>query len=225
MAHSSLREFNQKKESVEDFHERFKSYCVANGIRDDRDNTVKKKAIFIMLLGQETFAKLEVLASPTTMSDLTLDTIVLLLTQHFCPATIEIAKRFKFFKRSQKEDESATDYMGQLSKLGQTCNFGPYLETALRDQFVCSLSDTKCQRELLCDPALTAETALKKARASEVVLKETEGMQAVKEPGNSTTMIAATNVGRSTIVVCYRCGELGHCASSQPRRSTICTQW
>ena len=82
-----------------------------------------------------------------------------------------------------------------------------YLETALRDQFVCGLSDAKCQRELLCDPALTAETALKKARASKVVLKETEGMQAIKEPGNSTAMIAATNVGRSTIMVCYQCGS------------------
>ena len=40
-----------------------------------------------------------------------------------------------------------------------------------------------------CVSALTAETALKKARAPEVVLKETERMQAVKEPGIATTMI------------------------------------
>ena len=46
----------------------------------------------------------------------------------------------------------------------------------------------------MCDAALIAETALK-ARASEVVLKDTEGIQAVKEPGNATTMIAATNMG------------------------------
>ena len=45
-----------------------------------------------MLLGQETFAKLKVLASPTTMNDLTLVITIQLLTQHFHPATIEIAK-------------------------------------------------------------------------------------------------------------------------------------
>ena len=135
------------------------------------------------------------------------------MTHHFRLTTIEIAKRFKFFKRSQKEDESATEYMGQLRRLGQTCNFGAYLEMALRDQFVCDLNDGKCQRELLCDATLTAETALKKARVSEVVLKEMEELQAVKEPGNATTMIAATDIGRSTIMVCYRCGELGHSAS------------
>ena len=65
------------------------------------------------------------------------------------------------------------------------CNFSTYLETALCDQFVCGLSDVKCQRVLLCDTALTAETALKKARASEVVLKENEEMQAVKGTGDS----------------------------------------
>ena len=61
MAHGNLCEFDPKKESVEDFHE---SFCVANGIGDD--NTVKKKVMFITLLGQENFAKLKVLASPTT---------------------------------------------------------------------------------------------------------------------------------------------------------------
>ena len=115
------------------------------------------------------------------MNNLTLDATV----QYFCLPTIEIAERFKFFKRKQMEDESATEYMGQLRRLGQTCNFGAYLETVLRDQFVCSLSDVKCQRDLLCNAALAAETALKKARASEVVLKETEEMQSIKETGDN----------------------------------------
>ena len=113
MAHGSLREFDPKKKPVEDFHEHFEFYCVANGIHDD--NTVKKKAMFITLLGQENFAKLKVLASPTTMNNLTLDAIVQLLNQHICPATIEIAEWFKLFKWKQKEDESTTEYMGQRS--------------------------------------------------------------------------------------------------------------
>ena len=64
--------------------------------------------------------------------------------------------------------------MGQLHRLDQTYNFGAYLETALRNRFVCGLSDVRCQRDLLCDATLTAETALKKARASDGALKETD---------------------------------------------------
>ena len=134
------------------------------------------------------------------------------------------------FKQSQKEDEFATEYMGQLRGLGRTCHFGMYLEMALRDQFVCSLSDAKCQRELLCDTALTAETALKKARASEVVLKETEGMQAVKELGNVTIYHDCSNQCKqkyhhgvlpmwrvrpqciSKAIRCHACQKIGHIA-------------
>ena len=48
MGYGSLREFDPKKELVEDFHEHFKFYCMANGIRDD--NAAKKKVMFIALL-------------------------------------------------------------------------------------------------------------------------------------------------------------------------------
>ena len=54
------------------------------------------------------------------------------------------------------------------------------------------------------------QTALKEARASEVVLKVTEGTQAVKESGSFSAIIATTTVGRGTAVVCYQCRELGH---------------
>jgi len=65
MAHGNLCEFDPKKESIEDFLE---YYCVANNVRgDDAD---KKKAMFLTLLGQETFAKLKVLASPTPVIEL-----------------------------------------------------------------------------------------------------------------------------------------------------------
>ena len=51
-----------------------------------------------MLLGQETFTKLKVLASPTPVSDWSLDAIKQQLSQQFWPNTIEIAEQFKLFK-------------------------------------------------------------------------------------------------------------------------------
>ena len=84
MAHGSFREFDHRKESIEDFRERFEFYCLANNIRDDEENRrQRKKALFITLLGQETFAKLKVLSSPTPVSDLTLDAIMECLMGHY----------------------------------------------------------------------------------------------------------------------------------------------
>ena len=155
MAHGNLREFDPKKESIEDFRERFNFYCLANNIRDNNEeNLRRKKALFITLLGQVTFARLKVLASPTPVSELTLDAIMERLIGHYRPQTIEIAERFKFFiKRNQSNIESATEFVAELRRLAKTCNFGGYLETAIRDQFGCGLRDLKCQKELLCEAA------------------------------------------------------------------------
>ena len=146
MAHGSLKEFDPKKESIEDFKERFEFYCLANNIKGDGDHARCKKALFITLLGQETFAKLKVLTSPTPVADLTLPAIMEHLLGHYRLQTIEIAEHFKFFKHAQLKGEGIAEFMAELRWLVKTRNFGDYLDTAIRDQFMCGLKDTKCQR-------------------------------------------------------------------------------
>ena len=97
-----MQEFDPIKESIENFKERFEFYYLANNFRGEGDHARCKKALFITLLGQETYAKLKILTSPTSVADLTLDAIMEQLIGHYRPQTIEIAKRFKFLKRSQK---------------------------------------------------------------------------------------------------------------------------
>ena len=96
------------------------------------------------------------------------------LVAHYLPKTIEIAERFKFFKRSQNKGEAAVDFIADLRRLAKTCNFGNYLETEIRDQFVsnCGLRDSKCQKELLCREGHTVDIALQSARAAEVVARK-----------------------------------------------------
>ena len=89
------------------------------------------------------------------------------MTQHYKKDTVEIAERFKFFKQVQQENESVADYVAELRKLSKTCNFGDYLETALRDQVVCGLSELTTLKELLCIKDLTLSMAIDKARAAE----------------------------------------------------------
>ena len=99
------------------------------------------------------------------------------LIGHYRPQIIEIAERFKFSKRRQLGGESTVDFMSELRQLAKTCNFGNYLESAIRDQFLCRSRDARTQRELLCIPNLTAQVALRKACAAEAVYKETQGMK------------------------------------------------
>lgn len=217
MAHGTLREFDVNKESIDDFRQRFEFYCLANNIKDgDEAQRNRKKALFLTLVGQATFTKLRDLASPREITDISLDEVMELLQTHYRPRTVEIAERFKFFKRTQGASERTTDFMAALRRLAKTCNFGQYLETALRDQFVCGLHDEKCQQELLSIQALTAEIALQKATAAEVVFKETQAMResTAASSGEVYKLLSKTK--------CYRCGKSGHPSSNCKFRNARC---
>ena len=150
IAQGHIREFDSAKETIEDFHQRFEFYCQANNIKsEDEAQLAHKKALFITMLGQTAFVKLHDLASPNDISTLTLNQVVEILTAQYRPQTIEIAERYKFFKCTQWDQEHTTEFIAALRWQAKTCNFRQYLDTALRDQFVCGLSNHKCQQELL----------------------------------------------------------------------------
>ena len=110
------------------------------------------------------YLKLKTWVSPKKLSDLSLDEIVAQLKSQTSgsAATVEIAERYRFFKRLQRDGESITEYMSQLRSLAKTCKFESYLDTVLRDQFVCGLKDQRIQQELLCISDLTLTKALDK---------------------------------------------------------------
>ena len=103
--------------------------------------------------------------------------------------------------------------MTELQRLAKTCNFGNYLESVIRDQFVCGLRDTKTQQELLCVPELTVKTASSKAWAGETIYKETRTM---KESSCSEVMFSIT------AKTCYCCGNADHVAANCRFKTVKC---
>ena len=106
--------FDPKTERIEDYKERFDFYCVAHGVEE-----AKQKALFLTRIGQTAYSKLKTLVSPTLLVELDLNTIVEKLAEHYRPDTVEIAERFKFFKRQQNDEEGVTEYMAELRKLAK----------------------------------------------------------------------------------------------------------
>ena len=141
MAHSSVPGlFDAKNERIEDYKERFDFYCVAHGVAEE-----KRKALFLTSIGQQMYVKLKTWIRPRTFSELTLAQIVAKLKERTMEETIEIAERYKFFKRVQQPRETVIEYMSGLKQLASTCNFLEYLDTALRDQLVCGIRDQGIQ--------------------------------------------------------------------------------
>ena len=84
--------------------------------------------------------------------------------KHYNPAPLEIAESLHFGMRVQKEG----NFRVALKKLSIHCNFGVYLNRALRDCFVCDLNHEKIQNRLLNTHDLTFERAFEMARAMEM---------------------------------------------------------
>ena len=214
MVHGQISAYSAGSEKLESYLERFDFYCAANKIDSDE----AKKATFLSTIGAPTFEKAKELLSPQTVQQASYSVIIEKLKSHYKPQCIEIAERFKFFKRHRGSGECIADFEAGLRKLGSTCNFGSYLETALRDQFVCGLSDSKCQQDLLCSSDLSLASAVQAAKAREAVLREAEllgaGAAAV------THRVAPSGAGKQTpkdrVQVsgttrpnkpCWRCGN------------------
>ena len=88
--------------------------------------------------------------------------------------------------------------MSELRKLAKTCNFAEYLNTALRDQCVCGLRDSRTQRELLSMKNLTVTQAFEKSQAMEVASKEIQNFQ--HEPSAPSPGLRVEEGGHTHVV-------------------------
>ena len=67
------------------------------------------------------YLKLKTWVSPEELSELSLDEIVVKLKSQTSVQTVEIAERYRFFKRLQRDGESVVEYMSQLHSLARAC--------------------------------------------------------------------------------------------------------
>ena len=86
------------------------------------------------MIGSKTYSLLRGQLAPILPKDKSLKDLEKLLKDHFEPKPLVIAERFRFSKRVQAAGESLADYLAELRQLAQTCEFGTFLNEALRDK-------------------------------------------------------------------------------------------
>ncbi len=111
------------------------------------------------------------------------------------------------------------DFVAALRKLATKCDFGEFLNDALRDRVVCGIRDENTQKRLLSEATLTLNSAVDLAQslesAGEQVKKLKETSQAIAGPvfnvkptgsANSYSTNPTPSAGKSR-TTCYRCGR------------------
>ena len=96
-------------------------------------------ATLLSIVGGTAYEILRSLLAPALPQTKSYTVLVETLQKHYAPKPLVIAERFHFHRRDQKSGESIAEYIAELRKLSIHCEFGDYLNQALRDRLVCGL--------------------------------------------------------------------------------------
>ena len=165
-------QFDVELEDIESYLERLQEYFTAYDIKDDEDNTAKRRAILLTSIGSNCFRILKDLAFPDAPNTKTFDQLATLLREHFKPTRLKIAERYRFHSAVQQQGQSIADFVRELKKLAGTCEFtNEQLNDNLRDRFICGLRSQHVKQKLL-SKNFTFQEAVNEAIAQEAARKD-----------------------------------------------------
>ena len=206
--YGQLQPFNPDSDSVAAYIERVHLFFAANDIPD--------KKMFLSTVGGKIYELLRNLVSPKSPETLKLSELTDILKRHFEPKPLVIAERFHFHRRFQAADESVAQFMAQLRRLAEHCDFKEYWDQALRDRLVCGLRNESVQRRLLAESDLTLSRALELAQGMEAAERNAKSLKGTE------TVVHKVTAKRVSQVACYRCGLSNHEPKNCRFRNAIC---
>ena len=208
-------EFIAERETFCSYVERMEMFFTANNIVEttgegstqvNRVVAERKRAIFLTEVGAEVYSTVSNLLAPVKPKDTPFTEIVSALEKHYNPKPLEIAQSFHFGTRSQKLGESIGDYVLALKKLAIHCNYGEFLDRALRDRLVCGLSNPKIQNKLLKTEDLTFEKVCRIAKAMEMAERNTQEFRIHPTTSEGSQVNQLTTKDIKNNEQCFRCG-------------------
>lgn len=193
-----VNEYDAEKEDWSSYIERIELFYVANDIEDE----VKKRAILLSSCGINTYRLFKGLTAPAKPADKTFQELVTLMKNHQNPKRNPIAERYTFFSRNRHTNERVSDYMAELRRLSQYCEFGDTLDQMLRDRLVCGINHDRTQQRLLSEGAtLTLQKALDISLSLESAIQQA----AVMQHESQRDQMNAFKMSQKDNLSCYRC--------------------
>lgn len=213
----TLGEFDPKSDSMTAYIERAMMYMDANNVPQDR-----RAATLLIAIGKSTFQVLRNLVIPAKLQDKSYDNIVKTLLDHYEPKPLVIAERFNFNGRQQGPTESVTVYAAELRRLSIHCEFGFFLDDALRDRFVCGLRSEASQRKLLVEAKLTFAQAVEIAHNMETAATKTKQLHEGDPVPLSEKAVNRTAPADNLDTCFYRRGCSNHKPAQCPFKNFRC---
>ncbi|XP_062543125.1 uncharacterized protein LOC134210829 [Armigeres subalbatus] len=145
----------------------------------------EKLAYFLGLCGRETFSELKLLHPGVDLATLTYDAMIDSLKRRFDKADTDMFQRYKFYNMVQGESETAEDFILKVKLQAESCEFGAFKETAIRDKLVMGVLDKQIQQRLIEEEDLTLAKVEKL-----IVTRESAGVRTRMMNDNNLTIVA-----------------------------------
>jgi hypothetical protein len=224
--YGAVGEFMGGNEDVKAYLERFDFFLEGNDITEEN----KKKSIFLATVGATTYKLLRSLCNNDPKGK-TFAQLCTLLQDHLSPCPNVIAHRFKFFKRDRMSSESMSQYLAELRKLSEHCEFQDKLDEQLRDKFTCGCNNEKIQHKLLTIKDLSLKSAFDHAIAIESAYRDTKEIHGQSSKDLDLNQMSSKRDSRDSrdwprdsrdSRECFRCGDKRHFANKCPLKSKEC---
>ncbi len=144
------------------------------------------------------------------------------LKSHYEPVTLVIAERFNIHRRCQQQGEHlVADFAAYLKLLGAKCDFGAYLDDALRDRLVCGQGSEAIQIKLLTEARLMYARALEIALSNKTANVRERQLQNSGSAGLSVKFVQKRKE-KGHLEACFCCGKANHTRDKCKFRGYTC---
>ena len=195
--------------------------------------------MLLTVIGPSAYATVRSLVAPDKPRTKTYEQLEAALKLHYKPKPLVIAERSKFYRQTQNATETVLEYAAELRRLAITCDFGTFLDTALRDNFVFGLRSEPMRKSLLTEDGITMTKAVDLVQAKEAAARDVKDFKEVaigqlsrgrnRRPASGTmscTRCGKTNHNeqqcRFKKAKCHFCGETGHLSAVCCSKPTNC---
>ncbi|XP_075533536.1 uncharacterized protein LOC142566584 [Dermacentor variabilis] len=174
MAHQQLPDFDDERDNWKAYVIKTEAYFEAMSMTE----SAKKRALLVAALSTRTVQILAGRVAQKKPNSLEYEDVVKVLDEFFDPKHHEITKSFRFFNRCQLGGESVQEFITEIRRIADNCNFGTMLDRMLQDRIVCGIRSSALQKQLLTKKELSVEDAETMALSAEAADKDANKMAA-----------------------------------------------
>ena len=84
-------------------------------------------------VSRTTYALIKDLVTPNKPKDKTFDELIEIVARHYKPKPGKIVSRYKFYTHGRKEGQSVSEFVADLRRLAEHCEFGATLDDIVTD--------------------------------------------------------------------------------------------